>query len=154
MFDAELMKKAIATARKGILAGDGGPFGSIVVRDGEVIGMGHNKVLKEHDPVRHGEIVAIEQACDKIGSYDLSGCELYTTGEPCTMCLCACLWANIKRVYYGCTIHDNAKIGFRDEKFDRIFSRERLPKNFLVQGGREECLKLFDEYYQMKSEKY
>ena len=102
------MNLAIAEARTGIHLGHGGPFGAVVVRDGTVIGSGHNMVLVAHDSTCHGEIAAIRNAEQHLGTHDLSGCELYTTGEPCPMCLAAIMWANIGRVYYGATIHDNA----------------------------------------------
>lgn len=140
------MKAAIEEARTGIEHGHGGPFGTVIVKDGRIVGKGHNRVLKDKDPTCHGEIAAIRDACASMNTYDLKGCELYTTGEPCQMCLCACLWANIDRVYYGCTIEDNGRIGFRDEKFDNLFTGRRKLGDFLTQVDREECLKLFDEY--------
>lgn len=148
------MQMAIAEARYGIEVNDGGPFGSVVVKDGIVIGRGHNRVLGHRDPTAHGEVEAIRDACRRLGSHDLSGCDIYTTGEPCHMCLCACLWANISHVYYGCTIKDNALIGFRDERFDELFSgRDRL-EGMLVPMEREACLDLFEEYRNMPHEGY
>ena len=132
MYMSEFMKVAIAEAEKGITAGDGGPFGAVVVKDGEIVSSGHNRVISSNDSTCHGEIDAIRKAEQKLGTYDLSGCELYTTGEPCPMCLAAILWANISKVYYGCTISDNAKIGFRDEKIDKMLGgRANLPEGFL-----------------------
>ena len=140
------MKLAVETAREGIRAGHGGPFGSVIVKDGEVIAVEHNRVLADNDPTAHGEMTAIRAACRRLGSYDLSGCELYTTGEPCQMCLCACMWANIDKVYYGCTIDDNEKIGFRDERFDKLFGGRDKIAAYLEQIDRAECRELFDEY--------
>lgn len=114
------MQVAIEEAYEGINNQDGGPFGSVIVKDGEIIGRGHNHVLAYNDPTCHGEVDAIRNTCAALGTYDLTGCELYTTGEPCPMCLFACLWANIDKVYYGCTLEDNALIGFRDEEFDNL----------------------------------
>ena len=111
------MQLAIEEARTGIQNDHGGPFGSVIVKDGEVISTGHNMVLLNNDPTAHGEISAIRAAGRKLGTFDLSGCTIYTTGEPCHMCLCACMWANIDKIYYGCTIEDNGLIGFRDDKF-------------------------------------
>ena len=123
----EFMRQAIAEAREGIHAGHGGPFGTVIVKDGKIVGRGHNCVLSLNDPTCHGEVAAIRDAGKKLGTFDLSGCELYTTGEPCHMCLCACMWANISKIYYGCTIEDNSIIGFRDGKFDEIFGgRDKL----------------------------
>lgn len=146
----EYMREAIAVAREGIRKHAGGPFGTVIVKEGKIIARAHNNVLKNNDPTAHGEIAALREAGQALGTHDLSGCSLYTTGEPCTMCLCACLWANIDRIYYGCTIADNASIGFRDGEFDSLFvGREKL-ENRLIPLGREECLALFDEYRNMK----
>ena len=124
---SEFMQIAIQEAREGISNGDGGPFGTAIVRDGVLIASGHNHVLAYNDPTCHGEVDAIRKACKRLGTFDLTGCELYTTGEPCHMCLCACMWANISKIYYGCTIADNEIIGFRDNKFDQIFGgRDKL----------------------------
>ena len=100
----EYMKMAIDEAYKGINKKHGGPFGCVIVKDGKVVGTGHNKVLKKHNPTLHGEMVAIKNATKLLNTHDLSGCTLYTTGEPCHMCLCACMWANIEKIYYGCTM--------------------------------------------------
>ena len=148
------MQMAINEARKGIMAGDGGPFGAVVVRDGVVIGRGHNRVLGHHDPTAHGEVEAIRDACARLRSHDLSGCDIYTTGEPCHMCLCACLWANIRRVYYGCTIKDNALIGFRDDYFNDIFAGHKELGDFLIQMDRDACLALFDDYLNLPHKNY
>ena len=148
------MQMAIDEARDGIKRGHGGPFGSVIVKDGEVVGRGHNRVLKNNDPTCHGEVAAIRNAGYNLDTFDLTGCELYTTGEPCHMCLCACLWANIDRIYYGCTIADNGRIGFRDDKFDGLFSGRDKLDGYLVEMDRDECLKLFDEYQAMQHELY
>ena len=150
----EYMRLAIEEARQGIEQGHGGPFGSVIVRDGEVVGRGHNRVLLNHDPTCHGEVAAIRAAGESLGMHDLSGCELYTTGEPCPMCLCACLWANIDRVYYGCTIADNARIGFRDERFDKLFGGREALADYLVCIDREACRKLFDDYLRLRHKEY
>lgn len=148
------MKLAINTAREGIILHHGGPFGSVIVKNGEVLAINHNRVLENGDPTCHGEVAAIRDACIKLGTHDLTGCVMYTTGEPCDMCLCACMWANINKVYYGCTIKDNDDIGFRDEKFDKIFGGREKLSDFLQPMDRDECLKLFDEYKHMKKELY
>lgn len=111
------MGVALDEAHAGIAAHHGGPFGSVVVRDGIIVGRGHNRVLEKRDPTCHGEIEAIRNACAQLGTADLSGCELYTTAEPCPMCLGAILWANISTVHFGCTREDSAAIGFRDSAF-------------------------------------
>ena len=150
----EYMAEAIEEALDGISNGHGGPFGCVIVKDDEIIGSGHNMVLEEKDSTAHGEITAIRNAENALDSYDLSGCVLYTTGEPCPMCLYAILWANISKVYYGCTIEDNADIGFRDEAFDELSGgRERL-SDFLVCIDRDACLKLFKVYSDMEHQIY
>ena len=148
MYQPEFMKLAIEEAKTGIKNQDGGPFGAVVVKDNKLIATGHNCVLKNHDSTCHGEIDAIRKAEQILQTHDLSGCELYTTGEPCPMCLAAILWANIKKVYYGCTLEDNEKIGFRDLKFEKLMSgnRSQLPEDFLEQHDRDLCLELFNEY--------
>ncbi len=145
------MSAAIEEAKAGISVGDGGPFGSVVVKDGEIVGRGHNQVIGLNDPTCHGEMQAIRDACKKLGTYDLTGCVLYTTGEPCHMCLVACLWANLDRVYYGCTVADNGDIGFRDNSFEQIFGGRDKLQGFLAEKDRAECLKLFDVYKNIKN---
>ena len=145
------MSQAIEEARLGIQNSDGGPFGACVVKDGKIIASAHNTVLKDNDPTRHGEMNAITKACQELKTFDLSGCELYTTGEPCTMCLCACLWANIEHVYYACTIADNEMIGFRDNKFNSLLGGREKLNNYLEQLDREEGLKLFEEYNRIQN---
>ena len=143
------MKMAINEAKKGIKEGHGGPFGAVIVKDNKVVAKGHNLVLKTNDPTNHGEMMAIHKACKKLQTYDLSGCEIYTTGEPCPMCMAAILWANIDKVYYGCNILDTENIGFRDAKFyemQKPGEREKLVKEI----DREECLKLYKDYISLK----
>ena len=148
------MQMAIREARRGIHAGDGGPFGAVIVKDGMVVGRGHNSVLRRQNPTLHGEVVAIGQATRRLHTHDLSGCELYTTGEPCHMCLCACMWANISKIYYGCNIADNGLIGFRDDKFDKIFGGRDKLEGYMTEIDREECLQLFRDYMSMHHENY
>lgn len=152
--NVEFMRLAIEEAREGIRNGHGGPFGSVIVRDGRIVGRGHNRVLANNDPTCHGEVAAIRDACNNLDTFDLTGCEIYTTGEPCHMCLCACMWANISKIYYGCTIADNDRIGFRDEKFDRIFGGREKLGDYMVECDREECLELFEEYISTEHKNY
>lgn len=151
---SEFMQIAIQEAREGISNGDGGPFGTAIVRDGVLIASGHNHVLAYNDPTCHGEVDAIRKACKRLGTFDLTGCELYTTGEPCHMCLCACMWANISKIYYGCTIADNEIIGFRDNKFDQIFGGRDKLGDYMTEVDREACLRLFQDYSRMQAPKY
>lgn len=150
----EFMRIAIQEARDGISNGEGGPFGTAIVKDGILVASGHNRVLAQQDPTCHGEVDAIRRACQRLGTFDLSGCELYTTGEPCHMCLCACMWANISRIYYGCTIADNEMIGFRDNKFDQIFGGRDKLGDYMQEIDREACMRLFEEYVGMNATKY
>ena len=149
------MEVAIAEARAGIQNNDGGPFGAVVVKDGAIVASGHNHVLSNNDSTCHGEIDAIRKAEQGLKTYDLSGCEIYTTSEPCPMCLAAILWANVDKVYYGCTIEDNEKIGFRDLKFDLMMGgRARLPEGLMEEKDRELCLEVFEEYRNMGGKIY
>lgn len=148
------MIEAINEAKNGIYNGDGGPFGAVIVKDNKIIGKGHNKVLLNNDPTAHGEISAIREACNYLNTFDLTGCDIYTTGEPCHMCLCACMWANINHIYYGCTISDNEKIGFRDAKFDNIFGGRDKLQDYMECICRDECLKLFEEYLNIHHDNY
>ena len=150
-YNSKFMDIAIAEAKTGIYNEHGGPFGAVIVKDGKIISSGHNHVLANNDSTCHGEIDAIRKAEQKLDTFDLSGCELYTTGEPCPMCLAAIMWANIEKVYYGCTIGDNEIIGFRDAKFDTMMGgRAGLPEGFLEEKDREKCLELFNEYNNME----
>lgn len=142
----DFMKLAVEEAEKGIASNEGGPFGCVIVKNGEVVGKGHNQVVKNNDPTCHGEMMAIRDACRKTGNFDLSGCELYTTGEPCPMCFGAILWANISRVFYGCNIKDTEKIGFRDRRFYE--DSEKIKAELFEENGREECLELYRKYSQ------
>ncbi|MGN0234386.1 MAG: nucleoside deaminase [Bacteroidaceae bacterium] len=150
----EFMRIAIREAYDGISNGDGGPFGTAIVKDGVLVASGHNRVLANNDPTCHGEVDAIRRACQRLGTFDLSGCELFTTGEPCHMCLCACMWANISKIYYGCTIADNEIVGFRDNTFDQIFGGRDKLGDYMQELDREACLRLFEEYSKMNATKY
>lgn len=144
--DIKYMEMAIEEAKKGIHHKEGGPFGAIIVKNGVVIGQGHNEVVKNNDPTCHGEIMAIHDACKNLKTFDLSGSEIYTTGYPCPMCLGAILWANIGKIYYGCNVIDTEKIGFRDSAFYELAASEEKKAELIKELGREECLKLYDEY--------
>ncbi|MBU6418464.1 MAG: nucleoside deaminase [Proteobacteria bacterium] len=113
------MKRAIGLAREGMAGGHGGPFGAVIVRDGKIVGEGHNRVLSAVDPTAHAEVTAIRDAARKEGRFDLSGCEIYVNGLPCPMCMSAIFWARIGKVYYACAPEDAEKIGFDDQEFYR-----------------------------------
>lgn len=139
------MKEALKEAYEGIENGHGGPFGSVVVKGDKIVGRGHNRVLSKKDPTCHGEIEAIRNACKNLDTFDLSGCEIYTTAEPCPMCLGAILWANIKTVYYGCNRIDTDSIGFRDDIFYEYLSGKTSLIE-LKETDRTECLALFEDF--------
>lgn len=111
----EFMRAAIALAEKNVADGTGGPFGAVIVRDGEIIGEGTNRVTSDNDPTAHAEVMAIRKACEKLGTYSLEGCEVYTSCEPCPMCLSAIYWARLDRIFYGNTKVDAAEIDFDDD---------------------------------------
>lgn len=143
------MQEAVKEARIGIKEGHGGPFGAVVVKDGKIIGRGHNCVVKNNDPTCHGEIMAIRDACKNIGSFDLKGSVLYTTCYPCPMCLCAMMWANIEKTVYAMTSEDADAIGFRDENFYGKISDAPFVNDFCVpsdEKGVNDCRKLFADY--------
>lgn len=143
----EFMERAVSLARRGMLRGDGGPFGAVVVRDGQVIGEGWNQVLSTNDPTAHGEICAIRDACARLGTFSLAGCEIHTTGQPCPMCFGAILWARIEVVYYGFRVEDAAEVGFDDREF---FTQISLPADQRAVPSREsnrpQALALLREY--------
>ena len=148
MHQNQYMKEAIEEAYIGIRSKHGGPFGCVIVKDGKIIGRGHNRVLLKKDATCHGEIEAIRDASANIGSHDLSGAELYTTAAPCPMCKGAILWANIDKVYYGCNIGDTDNIGFRGGVFDNKW--EEAGNDFGEELNREDCLNLFSDYTKLE----
>ncbi|MEW6528855.1 MAG: nucleoside deaminase [Candidatus Micrarchaeota archaeon] len=143
----KFMKMAIKEAFEGLKKNDGGPFGAIIVRKGKIISKGHNEVIKTNDPSAHAEIVVIRKASAKLKRFDLSDCEIYCSCEPCPMCFSAIHWAKMKKLYYGCTKEDAAKIGF-DDKFiyDVIKGISKKKQVNIKQINRKECLKPFKEW--------
>ena len=142
--DAELMRRAIAAADEGVRAGQGGPFGAAVARGGEVLAVACNRVIARNDPTAHAEIEAIRAACAKLGTFDLSGCELYATCEPCPMCLAAAWWARVDRIVHACGRADAASAGFDDERFHAEMAKPAAERALpLVPFLREEALPLF-----------
>jgi len=147
------MDEALKEAYEGINAKDGGPFGCVIVKDGQIVGRGHNRVLLKHDPTCHGEMEAIRNACQNLGTHDLTGCELYTTAAPCPMCKGGILWSNIRKVFYGCTISDTDNIGFRDDEFYQCFEGKGGEYSE-TEFHRQDCLKLFDDYVKSNGQRY
>jgi len=146
----KFMKKAVAQAFLGLRKNHGGPFGAVVVRDGEVVAAAHNMVLKTQDPTAHAEVLAIRRAASKLNRFDLSDCEIYSTCEPCPMCLAAIYWANIRKVSYGCTRKDAERIGFRDKSFYNLIKKRKSPALEKIKLERKECLKPFQEWTRKK----
>jgi guanine deaminase len=112
--DTKLMRRAIELAREGMDSGSGGPFGCVIAKDGQIVGEGLNKVTSTNDPTAHAEVVAIRDACAKLGMFQLDGCVVYTSCEPCPMCLGAIYWARPERIYMACNRDDAAEAGFDD----------------------------------------
>lgn len=143
----EYMKIAKECAQKGVNKNEGGPFGAIIVdKEGKIISKGNNRVIIDKDPTAHAEVVAIRNACKNLKKYDLTGYTIYTSCEPCPMCLSAIIWSNIGVVKYACTKEDAGNIGFRD---DIIYDYLKDKKDDLLekeQMDREECIDLFEEY--------
>ena len=144
----EFMKVAKELSSDNLITNVGGPFGACIVKNGQIIGKGSNHVLKNNDPTAHAEIMAIRDACNNIGSYDLSDCELYTSCYPCPMCLSAIIWSNIKKVYYGNTKEDAEEIGFRDNFIYDFIKNDCSTKSILdlESMDREETIKTFNQY--------
>lgn len=149
----QFMQEAIELARKGIKQNQGGPFGAIVVKNNQIIGRGNNRVLANFDPTAHAEIVAIREACQSIGHFNLQGSILYTSCEPCPMCLGAIYWSRIDKIIYAANREDAKNIGFDDEFFYQELSKpieQRLiPMHELM---REQALVAFTEW-QNKADK-
>jgi guanine deaminase len=143
----DFMKEALKEAREGVVNNDGGPFGAVIVKDGKIVVSSHNEVIASFDPTAHAEILAIRRASEKLGRFDLSDCEIYSTCEPCPMCFAAIHWAKIKTLYFGCTKMDAADIGF-DDKFiyDVIKGETQEKKLFSYPFQRDDCLLLFEEW--------
>ena len=146
------MKRAIELSIKSVNTG-GGPFGCVIVKDEKIISEGSNKVTSTNDPTAHGEIVAIREACKKLNDFSLKGCELYSTCEPCPMCLSAIYWARINKIYYANTRKDAQKIDFDDSliysEFNKNINERKIP---MIQIMRNEALKAF-ELWDKKTDK-
>ena len=145
--DREFMKRAIELARVGMAANAGGPFGAVIVKDGKIIGEGNNRVTSSNDPTAHAEIIAIREACGSLQNFQLDGCTIYTSCEPCPMCLGAIYWARPDRVVYACNREDAAGIGFDD---DFIYTELEKPNEarelVMISLMRNEALEVFTEW--------
>lgn len=140
----EFMRAAVDEAHLGVKENHGGPFGAVIVKDGEIIARGHNQVLKTNDPTAHAEVVAIRNASQLLQRFDLSDCEIYSSCEPCPMCFAAIHWAKIRKLFFGCTQKDAAMIGFDDEFIYDVIKGKSVEKQVNVEMiDRDECLKVF-----------
>jgi len=143
------MKLALDEAFKGMRAEDGGPFGAAIVKDGKIIAIGHNEVIKTNDPTAHAEIVAIRKATKLLGRFDLSDCEIYSTCEPCPMCFSAIHWAKMKTLYYAATRYDAADIGFDDQYiYDVLEGKASKEQVKVIKIDRDDALGPFQEWDQ------
>ena len=136
------MKRANELAKYSMDNNKGGCFGSVIVKDGVIVGEGYNTVTSDNDPTRHGEINAIKNTCKNMSTFDLSGCELYTSAYPCPICLGAIMWANIKTVYYGATAQDTGNIGFRDDFMYEWLNNKNEDSLRLIEMDRKECVEV------------
>lgn len=151
--DEQYLREAIDLAREGMERGDGGPFGCVIVKDGTIVGRGNNRVTSTNDPTAHAEVVAIREACKALGDFQLSGCVLYTSCEPCPMCLGAIYWARPDRIVFAATREDAADAGFDDQLiYDELplpYPERRIPTQHLM---RTEGLSVFSSW-KSKSDK-
>ena len=153
--DEKFMRAAIEKAKKGIAKGQA-PFGACIVKDGRIVSCEHNTVWKTTDSTAHAEMNAIRRACKKLKTIDLSGCDIYSTCEPCPMCFCACHWAKISNIYFGASISDAQKAGFHelpisDKKLDELGNS---PLEVFPGVMKEECLELFEMCKKAKLKTY
>ena len=141
------MERAIALATENVTSGRGGPFGAVIVRSGEIVATGANLVTATNDPTAHGEIVAIRNACSALGSFQLSGCHIYTSCEPCPMCLAAIYWARFDAIFYGSSAADAAAAGFDDaflyDEIRRPINQRKIPTANLLP---EKAISSFDAW--------
>lgn len=145
----EFMQEAIRLALEGMQQGCGGPFGAVIVKNDKIIGRGYNQVLNTLDPTAHAEIVAIREACQKIGDFSLANCEVYASCEPCPMCLAALYWARVEKIYYGATQTDAQAIGFDDALFYREIIKTPTERQIpMYELMRPEALAAFTQWEQ------
>jgi tRNA(Arg) A34 adenosine deaminase TadA len=145
--DTKFMDRAIELARIGMNQNHGGPFGCIIVKDGQIIGEGHNRVTTSNDPTAHAEVVAIRDACKHLGTFQLTGCDVYTSCEPCPMCLGALYWARPDRIFYAANRSDASEAGFDDSFIYEEISVPASERSIITESiHRDKALKLFDEW--------
>ena len=123
MYQTKFMQRVLELSQQGMQSGHGGPFGCVIVKDGIVVGEAHNEVLSSNDPTAHAELLAVRRASASLETFNLRGCELYTNGAPCCMCMSSMLWARVDRVYYVLSMDDSRAIGLGDEPFYEELAR-------------------------------
>ncbi|MDB5243127.1 MAG: tRNA-specific adenosine deaminase [Spirosoma sp.] len=152
--DEYFLRKAIALAREGMITGQGGPFGALIIKDGEIVGQGCNQVTSTNDPTAHAEVVAIRDACRNLDTFQLEGCTLYASCEPCPMCLGAVYWARPNRIVYGAFHSDAAQAGFDDQfiynELDKPREHRHIPMTQLL---RNEADAVFHEWVALEHRK-
>ena len=143
----EFMRAAIAESKRGMDNNEGGPFGAVIVKDGKIIGRGNNRVTSDNDPTAHAEVTAIRDACSQLEHFDLNGCEIYTSCEPCPMCLAAIYWSRIDTIYYANTKKDAADINFDDaffyDELDKPIDERSIPMRQMM---RDEAISVFQAW--------
>lgn len=143
----EYIKEAVRLSRENVNDGSGGPFGAVIVKDGKIIASGSNKVTSKNDPTAHAEIEAIREACQSLKTFNLSGCEIYSSCEPCPMCLSAIYWARLDKIYFANTKKDAAEINFDDhfiyEEISKPHDKRKIP---VVKIDHDDAKKVFDEW--------
>jgi len=145
--ELSFMQQAITLSRKSSTTNEGGPFGCVVVKNNEVVGRGWNRVTSTNDPTAHAEVVAIRDACKNLDTFQLDNCEIYTSCEPCPMCMGAIYWARPKVVYYANTREDAAGIGFDDSFiYDELNCAIQVRKILMVRVGAQDAIKVFEEW--------
>lgn len=146
--DIKFMRKAIALSEKSVQNG-GGPFGAVIVKDNKIVAQGSNCVTLNNDPTAHAEVSTIRKACKKLNTFDLSGCIIYTSCEPCPMCLSAIYWARIEKIYFGCTKTDAKNIGFDDSFiYDEIAlkpEKRSIPSKNILQDEAISAFRMWTE---------
>ncbi len=147
----QFMREAIKLSINNVLSKKGGPFGCVIVKDGKIIATGANEVTSTNDPTAHAEVVAIRNACKELGTFQLDGCEIYTSCEPCPMCLSAIYWSRASKIYYANSKHDAAKIDFDDHFIYDEISKEMKDRTIpCEQVLREEALEAFELWYKLE----
>ncbi len=145
--DRQFMRRAIELARYGVETNAGGPFGCVVAKNGEIVAEGNNRVTSTNDPTAHAEVIAIREACKALNAFQLDGCTIYTSCEPCPMCLGAIYWARPERVFFACTRDDAAAIGFDDDFIYKEMEKTNGEREMMLQSlMRDEALEVFDAW--------